>query len=173
MSDELVALAQRLIGYETCEPAAIAECAGFVEGWLEERGVATSRDEVRGLPVITAEVGPEDAPTVVLHGHIDVVPAEREMFTSKLDGDRLYGRGTYDMKGALAVMMLVLHDLREQEEVRVRLGIVSDEESEEEENRGSDALVGTGFIGDFAITGEPTNLQVGCRRRACWRCGSR
>ncbi len=69
------------------------------------------------------------------------------------------------MKGALAVMLLVLHDLREQEDVRVRLGIVSDEESEEEENRGSDALVEHGFIGDFAITGEPTNLQVGVQAK--------
>jgi succinyl-diaminopimelate desuccinylase len=48
--------------------------------------------------------------------------------------------------------------------VRLRLGIVSDE-SEEEENRGSDALVASGFIGDFAITGEPTNLQVGVQAK--------
>ena len=49
--------------------------------------------------------------------------------------------------------------------MRLRLGIVSDEESEEEENRGSDALVASGFIGDFAITGEPTNLQVGVQAK--------
>ena len=49
--------------------------------------------------------------------------------------------------------------------MRLRLGIVSDEESEEEENRGSDALVDDGFIGDFAITGEPTNLQVGVQAK--------
>ena len=58
-----------------------------------------------------------------------------------------------------------MHDLRDQEEVRLRLGIVSDEESEEEENRGSDALVASGFVGDFAITGEPTNLQVGVQAK--------
>jgi succinyl-diaminopimelate desuccinylase len=121
--------------------------------------------ESKGLPVTMAEVGPRDAPTLVLHGHIDVVPGDREMFKSHMDGDRLYGRGTYDMKGALAVMLLVLHGLREQDKVRVRLGIVSDEESEEEENRGSDALVDHGFVGDFAITGEPTNLQVGVQAK--------
>jgi succinyl-diaminopimelate desuccinylase len=69
------------------------------------------------------------------------------------------------MKGALAVMLMVLHDLRDQEDVRLRLGIVSDEESEEEENRGSDALVASGFVGDFAITGEPTNLHVGVQAK--------
>ena len=94
-----------------------------------------------------------------------MVPGGRDQFEPEIDGDRLYGRGAYDMKGALAVMLVVLHDLRDQEDVRLRLGIVSDEESEEEENRGSDALVASGFIGDFAITGEPTNLQVGVQAK--------
>ena len=113
----------------------------------------------------TAQVGRSGgAPTLVLHGHLDVVPGGTG--SSSSPGSRateLLGRGAYDMKGALAVMLMSLHDLRDQEEVRLRLGIVSDEESEEEENRGSDALVQSGFIGDFAITGEPTNLQVGVR----------
>ena len=39
MSEELVALAKRLIGYETSEPQAISEAAGFVTGWLQERGI--------------------------------------------------------------------------------------------------------------------------------------
>ena len=112
-----------------------------------------------------AEVGPPDAPTLVLHGHMDVVPGGRDQFEPRVDGDRLYGRGAYDMKGALAVMLLVLLNLRNQDGVRLRLGIVSDEESEEEDNRGSDALVAAGFVGDFAITGEPTNLQVGVQAK--------
>jgi succinyl-diaminopimelate desuccinylase len=51
--------------------------------------------------------------------------------------------------------------MRDQDRVRVRLGIVGDEESEEETERGSDHLVDSGFLGDFAITGEPTDLQIG------------
>ena len=43
----------------------------------------------------------------------------------------------------------------------MRLGIVGDEESEEEVERGSDHLVDSGFVGDFAITGEPTDLHIG------------
>src|SRR3990170_598908 len=101
MSDELVVLAERLISYETCEPEAISEAAGFVKGWLEARGIEARRDEVRGLPVLKAEVGPEGAPTVVLHGHLDVVPGFSGQFEPKVDGDRLYGRGAYDMKGAI------------------------------------------------------------------------
>ena len=51
--------------------------------------------------------------------------------------------------------------MRDQDGVRVRLGIVGDEESEEEAERGCDHLVESGFIGDFAITGEPTDLHIG------------
>jgi succinyl-diaminopimelate desuccinylase len=158
---ELLSLAKRLIAYETCDERSIAECAGFVEAWLEARDIEATREEVRGLPVVKAEVGPETAPTVVLEGHIDVVPAHAEQFEPRLDGDRLYGRGAYDMKGAIAAMMVVTAALRDSDGVRVRLGIVGDEESEEGEERGCDRLVDSGFTGDFAITGEPTDLHIG------------
>ena len=98
---------------------------------------------------------------MVLHGHLDVVPAHPDQFEPRIEGDRLYGRGAYDMKGALAAMLLTCASLKDQDQVRVRLGIVGDEESEEEAERGSDHLVDSGFIGDFAITGEPTDLQIG------------
>jgi succinyl-diaminopimelate desuccinylase len=59
-------------------------------------------------------------------------------------------------------MLLAVADLHERRlGVRVRLGIVPDEESEEEQERGGDLLVQEGFIGDFAITGEPTDMHVG------------
>ncbi len=158
-------LAQRLIAFDTSSAEGLRRAAEFVGGWLESRDIEAEQTIARGLPVTKAEVGPPDAPTLVLHGHLDVVPGGRDQFEPRIEGDRLLGRGAYDMKGALAVMMLVLHNQREQEKVRLRLGIVSDEESEEEENRGSDALVQDGFIGDFAITGEPTNLQVGVQAK--------
>ena len=45
---------------------------------------------VRDLPVTIAEVGPEDAPqTLLLHGHLDVVPGRPEQFQPRVDGDRL------------------------------------------------------------------------------------
>jgi succinyl-diaminopimelate desuccinylase len=161
VSAELVALARRLIGYETSEPEAISEAAGFVKGWLEARGIEAERDQVRGLPVIRAEVGPAAAATVVLEGHIDVVPGHAEQFEPRLDGDKLFGRGAYDMKGALAAMMVVTAAMQAQDGVQVRLGIVGDEESEEGNERGCDHLVDSGFTGDFAITGEPTDLHIG------------
>ena len=163
MSD-LVALAKRLISYDTSDREAMHEAAGFIRGWLEARGFHPSEEGVRGLPVIRAERGPEAAPTVVLHGHLDVVPGYPEQFEARLDGDRLLGRGAYDMKGALAAMLVAFCDAPAHG-VRIRLGIVSDEESEEEADRGSDHLVDSGFIGDFAITGEPTNLHIGVQAK--------
>jgi succinyl-diaminopimelate desuccinylase len=159
--NELVALAERLISYDTSRPDPIHEAAGFIKGWLEARGIEARQDWVRELPVTFAEVGGGDGPCVVLHGHVDVVPGHPEQFQARIEGDRLFGRGAYDMKGALAAMLVVFSSMREQDSVRVRLGIVADEESEEDQNRGCDYLVDSGFIGDFAITGEPTNLHIG------------
>ena len=155
-------LTEKLIGYDTSTAEGIKLCAGFIGGWLEARDISPRQLEIRGLPVILAEVGPADAETtLLLHGHIDVVPARSEQFQPRIDGDRLFGRGAYDMKGAVAALLLALADLRESHGIKVRLGIVPDEESEEEDDRGGDLLVERGFVGDFAITGEPTDLHVG------------
>ncbi len=162
--DDLLALAQRLIAYDTSEPEAIMKSAGFVKGWLEARGIEAVQQYSKDLPVTMAEVGPppeSDVPTVVLHGHLDVVPGLEGQFEPRIEGDRLIGRGAYDMKGALAAMMVCFAGLADQDRVRVRLGIVADEESEEEHDRGSDHLVECGFLGEFAITGEPTDLHIG------------
>src|SRR6476619_5566610 len=155
-------LTEELIGYDTSNPEGIRLCAGFVKGWLESRDIVARQIGVRDLPVTMAEVGPEYAShTVLLHGHLDVVPGRPEQFQPRVEGERLHGRGAYDMKGALACLLLSLADLREQDQVRVRLGLVPDEASEEEDDRGADRLVDAGFVGDFAITGEPTDMQVG------------
>ncbi|MCB0858883.1 MAG: M20/M25/M40 family metallo-hydrolase [Solirubrobacterales bacterium] len=173
--DELLSLAEQLISYDTSSEDGVHEAAGFIKGWLDSRGVQTEQGVCRGLPVITATHGDPDASTVIFHGHIDVVPGEHGQFAARVEGDRLYGRGAYDMKAALAAMMLALPtDEDPVPGVQVVLGIVSDEESEEAENRGSNYLVrepgdsgpdgasgGMGLTGDFAITGEPTNMHVG------------
>ena len=162
MVDERI-LAERLISYDTSRPDAIVAAAGFVKGWLESRDIEVRHHDHNGLPVLVAEVGPiDDAhPCVVFHGHLDVVPAREEQFQPRLDGDRLIGRGAYDMKGGLAGMMCALKDIERQERVGVRLVVVPDEESEELDERSTDATVARGLGGNFAITGEPTNMHIG------------
>jgi succinyl-diaminopimelate desuccinylase len=166
MVDERI-LAERLIAYETSRPDVIVAAAGFVQGWLESRDIEVSDHDHNGLPVLVADVGPrrDDVPCIVWHGHLDVVPGRAEQFLPRVEGDRLIGRGAYDMKGGLAAMMCALKDVSDQDRVRVRLVVVPDEESEEIDERSTDAVVARGLGGDFAITGEPTDLHIGVQAK--------
>jgi succinyl-diaminopimelate desuccinylase len=160
------ALAERLITYDTSTLDGIKAAAGFVKGWLESHEIEVRDGALHDLPVLAATVGPEAGPTIVLHGHIDVVPGRQEQFEPRIDGDRLIGRGAYDMKGGLAGMMCALRDVREQDEVRVHFVCVSDEESDEPwDYRGTDYVVERGYVGDFAITGEPTDMRIGVQSK--------
>jgi succinyl-diaminopimelate desuccinylase len=166
MTDEQV-LAERLISYETSRTDDLVAAAGFVKGWIESRDIEVRDREHNGLPVLVAEVGARqgEAPCVVLHGHLDVVPGRPEQFEPRVEGDRLIGRGAYDMKGGLAAMMCTLKDVESQDRVRVRLVCVPDEEAEELDKRSTDAVVEGGLGGDFAITGEPTNMHIGVQAK--------
>jgi succinyl-diaminopimelate desuccinylase len=116
--------------------------------------------------VVRADVGgPEDAPTIILHGHIDVVPGFEDQFHPRVEGERLIGRGAYDMKGGLAAIMCALRDLRDLSGAQVRFVCAPDEESEDFDRHATDDLVARGLRADFAITGEPTNLNVGVQAK--------
>jgi succinyl-diaminopimelate desuccinylase len=161
-------LAERLITYDTSTIDGLRAAAGFVKGWLGSRDIDVRDREHAGLPVITANVGADEAsgvPTVILHGHLDVVPAHADQFEPRVEGDRLIGRGAYDMKGALAAMMCALRDAAEQRAVQVRFVCAPDEESDDMDDRATDALVRAGLRADFAITGEPTDLHIGVQAK--------
>jgi len=161
------ALAERLITYDTSQPDGIRAAAGFVKGWLDSMEVDVSSLDFNGLPIIMATVGDPapPAPTIILHGHIDVVPGFEEQFTPRVEGERLIGRGAYDMKGGLAAIMCALRDLRDLRGARVRFVCAPDEESEDFDRHATDDLVQRGLTGDFAITGEPTDLHVGVQAK--------
>jgi succinyl-diaminopimelate desuccinylase len=154
-------LAARLIGYDTSSDEGLRSAAAFVKGWLETNDIQVDETHHNGLPVLLAEVGPPDAPSVILHGHLDVVPGRSGQFEPRIEGDRLFGRGAYDMKGALAGMMFAMRDAAAQRAVRLRLLCVPDEESADVDSRSTELLVNDGLRADFAITGEPTDLQIG------------
>jgi succinyl-diaminopimelate desuccinylase len=69
------------------------------------------------------------------------------------------------MKGALAAMMCALRDVAAQDQVRVQFVCVPDEESEDVTRRSTDVLVKEGLQGDFALTGEPTDLHIGVQAK--------
>ncbi len=88
----------------------------WLEGYLASHDIPTTRhwNADRTKAALLAHAGPLVAGGVVLSGHSDVVPVDGQVWTSDpftltQRDDRLYGRGTCDMKGfvALAVWALV------------------------------------------------------------------
>jgi succinyl-diaminopimelate desuccinylase len=169
VADE-VALLERLIAYDTSGEDGIRDAFAFLRGWLEGRGIAHREYEANGLPSVVAAVG-EGPRTIVWNAHVDVVPGRIDQFSPWREDGRLYGRGAYDMKGALAGMLAALSDLADARSsipgLKVKLLIVPDEESEEEPANGkaSALLAEEGHIGEFVICGEPTNLEIGVQAK--------
>jgi succinyl-diaminopimelate desuccinylase len=112
--DERV-LAERLITYDTSKPEAMRSAAAFIKGWLEARDIDVRERDFDGLPVLQCDVGPREGPLVLFHSHLDVVPAHTAQFAPRVEGDRLIGRGAYDMKGALAAMMCAVREAADQD----------------------------------------------------------
>jgi acetylornithine deacetylase len=106
----------RLVGFPTVSVGSNLALIDWLEAYLQGHGIATHRhwNEDRQKAALLAHAGPLIAGGVVLSGHSDVVPVEGQTWTSdpwtvtERDG-KLYGRGTCDMKGyvALAVWALV------------------------------------------------------------------
>lgn len=66
-----------------------------------------------GYDALVATTRNTKTPRVMLAGHIDVVPATPEMFIVKEEGDKLIGRGVWDMKSAIAAYMLAVDELKD------------------------------------------------------------
>jgi acetylornithine deacetylase len=106
----------RLVSFPTVSRDSNLALVDWLEGYLIGHGIRCFRhwNEDRQKAALIAHAGPWEAGAVVLSGHSDVVPVDGQTWTSdpwtvtERDG-RLYGRGTCDMKGfvALAVWALV------------------------------------------------------------------
>lgn len=61
--------------------------------------------------------------------HVDVVPADRKMFSVRIEGDKAFGRGVKDMKGSALPFLMAFRDLLKQgDDPKVSLLLTSDEE---------------------------------------------
>jgi succinyl-diaminopimelate desuccinylase len=160
-----VLLAERLIGYDTSRRSGIGLATDFVAGWLEAQGAAVQRMETGGRRCLVARVG-AGSTRLVLHGHLDVVPGHPEQFAPRVENGRLFGRGAYDMKSALAAMMLAVADLSgEIDGVEVELVVVPDEERSDPGENCTEMLVRDGLRADFVVCGEPTDMHVGVQAK--------
>jgi acetylornithine deacetylase len=102
----------RLVGFDTTSRRTNLELIGHVETLLADLGVASRRvaNADGSKANLLASIGPEAAGGVVLSGHTDVVPVDGQAWSSDpfaltRRGDRLYGRGTCDMKGFIALAL--------------------------------------------------------------------
>lgn len=104
--------------------------------------------------------------TLLLEAHMDTVSLDTSGsmldggLTPDVRGDRLYGRGTCDTKGALAGMLAALETLlARRRELRVNV-VLATTVDEEHRFRGVLALLESGRTFDAAVVGEPTDLRV-------------
>ena len=111
-----VELLQNLIRFDTTNPPGNeAACIGYIDSLLTQAGFQTqilARDEKR-TNLVTRLPGRGLAPPLLLYGHIDVVPAHPQEWThppfaAEIADGYLWGRGTVDMKGAVALMLTAL-----------------------------------------------------------------
>ena len=159
-------LAERLIAHDTSDAAGLAVATDFVAGWLEGRGADVTRRTYGDREVLMSRAG--DGPVkIVFHGHLDVVPGRADQFEPRIDGDLLFGRGAYDMKGALGAMMLAICELSANppDGATVEFVMVPDEERAQPGVNASEMLVADGLRADMVICGEPTDMLVGVQAK--------
>ena len=128
LAGELVSFTADLIAIPTVNPPgeAYEPCARHIGDTLRRFGFETRFYTADGLPehrpdyprvnVVGVRRGRLARPCVHLNGHLDVVPAGDgwtvEPFGRTVRGDRIYGRGSTDMKGGLAAAIFAAEAIR-------------------------------------------------------------
>jgi acetylornithine deacetylase len=109
---------QTLVGFDTTSRGSNLEMIAWVEAYLDDLGVPHRRvANADGTKAnLLASIGPMIEGGVVLSGHTDVVPVDgqpwsTDPFTLTQKGDRLFGRGTCDMKGFIALALAAAPEL--------------------------------------------------------------
>jgi acetylornithine deacetylase len=167
MRDDLIDLTSRLVAIDSVNPSLVeggageAEIAAFVAAWARAAGLEA--DVLEGTPgrpsVIVRARGSGGGRTLLLCGHIDTVTVEgmSDPHTPTVEGDRLYGRGSYDMKGGVAAAIVACREA-------AALGLAGDVivaavADEEHASLGIQEVLAT-LGADAAIVTEPTELDL-------------
>jgi len=165
---QIIELASRLVAIDSVNPGLVPggagerEAAALVADWCAERGLEVEVVGDDRPSVIACRRGSGGGRSLLLNGHLDTVGVAgmAAPFEPRVEDGRLYGRGSFDMKGALAAVLVAAAeatDLRGD----VIVTAVADEEL---------ASVGTEAVlkrvrADAAIVAEPTELEVAVAHR--------
>jgi succinyl-diaminopimelate desuccinylase len=176
--DEALALADALVRVNTANPPGReAEAAAVVHAYLQERGIDSRLQDLGdGRANLVARVRGGAARSLVLCGHLDTVTAESADWSSdpwspEIRERRMFGRGTVDMKGSVAVMTAVLAAVAAADGPPPGDVVLALCAGEEVDSFGAAALADTdAFDGAGAVVvGEPTGMAIGIAHRgALW-----
>lgn len=126
-----------------------------------------SRKSYAGSPnVVGVLKGTGGGRSIILNGHIDVVPEgdrskwTNDPFSGHIDNGKVFGRGTTDMKGGNVSMLLALEAII-QSGMRLKGDVIFESVIEEESGGvGTLATLIRGYKADAALIPEPTNMKL-------------
>ncbi len=127
---------------------------------------ATRTDFSKSPNVVGTWKGTGGGKSIILNGHIDVVPAgdlnqwDYDPYSGHIENGKMYGRGVTDMKGGNLSLLLAIQCLKE---LGVKLkGDVLFHSVIEEESGGAGTLAAVlrGYTADAALVPEPTNMKI-------------
>ena len=162
---DVLPLLERLVSIDSVNPglggAGEGEIAAFVAGWARDAGLDVELDKAApGRPsVIATARGSGGGRSLLLNAHLDTVGlgGMADPLVPRLQEGRLYGRGSYDMKGGLAACLVAAAEAAKR---GLRGDVVVTAVVDEEV-----ASIGTQSVlkrvrADAAIVSEPTQMQV-------------
>ena len=179
--DDTLDLLNNLIAFDTRSSESNLMLIEYVQQYLSKHGVESSLvfDETGRKANLYATIGPRDRAGLCLSGHTDVVPAAGQPWTvppfeMTRGSDRVFGRGTADMKGFIAaVLASVPHFVATCKEVPIHLAFSYDEEVGCRGVRGLLRELAAAPVKPLAcIIGEPTSMQVAVAHKGkkAYRC---
>ncbi|MCR6097704.1 M20/M25/M40 family metallo-hydrolase [Salipaludibacillus agaradhaerens] len=155
---ESITLLKELIKIDSSTKAGANEAVAYCHRWLENRGLEVKKIKNNGYHMLVCQIGKGEE-TIILNGHVDVIEAEDQQFHPYVLDGKMYGRGAVDMKAGVATMMETVAKLKDQSlSTSIMLQIVPDEETGGV--NGTKYLTEQGYLGDFIICGEPTNMGI-------------
>ena len=171
LQEDAVALTRALVKIDSRNPTLSADGPGERDAALalgkilEDWGFSVSiSDSSPGRPNLVARLGPADSPAMMLAGHLDTVGVEgmtHDPFSADMNGGRIYGRGSCDMKSGVAAMCVgALRAYRLAGNSPKRQIVIAAVADEEYESLGMRALLDSGIRAECAVLTEPTKLAI-------------
>ncbi len=127
--DELIKTIKDLVSFKTTEKnfSEFERTVNYVKNFFASSNVTIFEHRFEGHPALVISTKGKKHSHIMLQGHLDVVNGKEEQFTPKILGNKLFGRGTVDMKGFVALAMHALRELSS-EDLDLSLMITFDEE---------------------------------------------